>query len=39
MIKIFGIYQAGLAITPVVMGDNGAERSWRPVDHFVRAGQ
>src|SRR5690554_1414452 len=23
-------------ITPVVMGGNGAQRSWRPVDHLVR---
>ena len=24
-------------LTPVVMGGNGAQRSWRPVDHFVYA--
>lgn len=24
-------------LTPVLMGANGAQRSWRPVDHIVRA--
>ena len=25
-------------LTPVVMGANGAKRSWRPVNHFVSTG-
>ena len=27
----------GILLTPVVMGDNGAQRSWRPVDHIVKS--